>query len=176
MRQLGEIVARHRETVLECWRADVVSCYAPETVRFLRSERDAFANPVGAAVLRTTAGVLDALIAGDEPADVADLVEAVVRIRAVQDMAASQAVEFTLQLRSAVEGTLAEAGEPLDRSQATVLNSWVDRLSLVAFDRYTHCRQQVFEIRIQQIRGRALQRMERLQEWENSRGTKKAQH
>jgi hypothetical protein len=176
MGHLGDIVSAHRADIVERWRAEVVGCYAAETVRFLRSERDPFANPVGATIHRATDGVVDAIIAGSEPADVAELVEAVVRIRAVQDMAASEAVQFAMQLRGVIEAVVADAGVSLDRAAADELHSWVDRLALLAFDRYTSCRQQVYEIRIQQIRGRALERMERLQEWESSRGGGKTQH
>ncbi len=176
MRLLGDIVSAHRADIVERWRAEVVGCYAPETVRFLRAERDPFANPVGATIQRVTDGVVAAIIAGDEPADVADLVEAVVRIRAVQDMAASEAVQFVLQLRTAVEQVLREAGVTLERAVADELHGWVDRLALLAFDRYASCRQQVYEIRIQQVRSRALERMERLQEWESSRDGGTKQH
>jgi hypothetical protein len=44
-----------------------------------------------------------------------------------------------------------------------------DELVLMAFDVYSRCREQVFEIRVKEIRNLSLKTMERLNEWRAQR-------
>ena len=67
--------------------------------------------------------------------------DAVLRIRAVQDVSPSQAVGFVIQLRSVLREAPATFDLPL-------LESRIDQLSLAAFDKYMQCREQAFAARL----------------------------
>jgi hypothetical protein len=45
----------------------------------------------------------------------------------------------------------------------------VDRVALAAFDVYSACREQVYEIRVRSIRERSMRHVERFNEWRSRR-------
>jgi hypothetical protein len=70
---------------------------------------------------------------------IAPALDALIRIRAVQDLTASQAVGFVFLLKPILRELA-----PVDDS----LNDRIDRLALMAFDKYMQCREQLADIRV----------------------------
>jgi hypothetical protein len=89
-----------------------------------------------------------------------------IRIRAVQELASSHALDFIVDLRQVFVGV---ADPPLSVDELLELAQRIDRLALVAFDVYCRCREQISSIRINEIRNRSLNRIERLNEWRERR-------
>ena len=160
----GEI-AEHRDEILERWIEVVIKGYPEETANFLRSKSDRFANPVGAGLREGLAALLDGVLRGDEPDELVPALDLVIRVRAVQEFAPSAAVRFILDLKNLLrEVTGVEAADSLD-----ALNHRIDRLGLCAFDVYMRCREQMWMIRVKEIRNQSLGIMERMQEWREKR-------
>jgi hypothetical protein len=160
---LREWLERHRSEVLDRWRSLVYESYPEEAARFFRKEKDRFKNPVGRSVHRATATLLDGVLLGRGAEGVPEALEAIVRIRAVQDFSPSEAVAFVFLLKRAVREELeAAAAEPLPRTALADLETRVDSLALSAFETYTHCREQVYEIRVRASQRRIAARFERL--------------
>jgi len=158
----GEI-AEHRDEILERWIKNVVDGYPEETAKFLRSKSDRFANPVGAGLREGLAELLDGVLRGDEPDDLVSALDLVVRVRAVQEFAASAAVGFVLDLKHIVREVVGVGASP------DTLDHRIDRLGLCAFDVYMRCREQMWKIRAQEIRNQSLGILERMQEWRERR-------
>jgi hypothetical protein len=159
-------LSQERRAELVClWYDRIVGGYPAETERFLREQADPFANPVGFALRQDLAPVLDGLLDGRDPADLAFDLDRVVRVRAVQDMRPSAAVGFVLDLKAAFE---AVANDEPDAVRSDFYQR-VDRLLLAAFDVYSQCREQIFAIRVKEIRNRSLKVMERLNSWREAR-------
>ena len=154
-----------RDTVVERWFDRIVDRYPVETARFLREQRDPFANPVGAALREELAPILDGVLDDRDPVKLAPGLDRIVRVRALQDMSPSQAVSFVLDLKEIVDDLVPQASE-VDRHD---FDDRVDHLLLTAFDVYTGCREQMAEIRVREIRNRSLKQMERLNEWREQR-------
>jgi hypothetical protein len=86
----------------------------------------------------------------------------IVRIRAVQDLSPSQAVEFVFLLKRAVREELGEAlAKQVDLS---ALHAWIDGLALQAFGLFVECRQRIYELRVREIKRRASTLLERMKE------------
>ncbi len=164
-------VARHRDDLVEAWFELLVSGYPDQTARFLRERKDPFHNPVGTGLRRELAAVVDGLVRGAAPGELAEPLDRVVRIRAVQDMAPSAAVGFVLELKALLRR---EVGPELEAAELEQLDGWVDRLMLAAFDVYAACREQVSEIRVHEIRNRSMKVMERLNAWRERRDAARA--
>ena len=153
----AEIVAR--------WLDHVVDGYPAETAKFLREQGDPFANPVGAALREELAPVFDAIRDGRDPAEVEPALDRIVRVRALQEMSPSMAVGFVLELKEIFDEVAIGATNEAKR----IFDSRVDRMLLTAFDVYNRCRQQVYDIRVKEIRNRSLKVMERLNSWREER-------
>lgn len=154
-----------RAEVLARWFDRIVEGYPAETARFLREQGDPFANPVGAALRRELGPILDGILDGRDPMELESSLDRIVRVRALQDMPPSRAVGFLLDLKN----VLGVAVEELASADRRVLGERVDDVLLVAFDVYSRCREQVYEIRVNEIRNRSLKVMERLNSWREAR-------
>ena len=62
------------------------------------------------------------------------------------------------------------AGDELSSAELARLDRWVEGLLLVAFDVFARCREQIFDIRVLEIRNRSLKVVERLNAWRERRG------
>jgi len=152
-----DLLRRHREAVRDRWLELIRSTYPEDTARFLRTERDPFANPVGAALERGTAGVLEAIVAG-EPEALEGSLDALLRIRSVQDLSPAEAVRAVALLETAAWDVFGEELERLGVAAARDLHRVLDGVLLVAFEVYARCRERLHEVRLREaLRRRAVE-------------------
>ncbi len=133
------------EAMLDRWLARALECHGEETVRFLGAEKDPFRNPVGHTLRANLAVLLEQVLGRMEAEPVQAALENIVRIRAVQDLTASQALQFVFQLRPILRQFLTDANYEM-------LDARVDQLALWAFEEYTRCRERLADLRISESR------------------------
>lgn len=141
--------------ILKQWIARTLQSYADQTSRFLLDEKDPFRNPVGHALKEGLPVLFEELAGGMDAARITPALDSIVRIRAVQDFTASQAVAFVFLLKKIVHEEL--AGENL-----AALEERIDELALLAFDLFMKCREKIYEIKANEARRRVFV-MERAQ-------------
>jgi len=156
---------QQRDEMVGGWYDLVVGGYASETERFLREQKNPFANPVGTALREELGPIVDGILSDRDPLDLAPSLDRIVRIRALQDMPPSVAVGIILGLLQVFD-TVADDATPAERDE---FHRRVDAVLLVAFDVFDRCRQQVYDIRVKEIRNRSLKVMERLNSWREQR-------
>jgi hypothetical protein len=140
-----------RDPILEQWIAETIQSYPPSATPFLAGEDDPFRNPVGH-TLRESLTALFEQLQGDMDTDrIATALDAIIRIRAVQDLTASQAVGFVFLLKPILLELQPERNPVL---LDVLLNDRIDRLALMAFDKYMQCREQLADIRVNEGRRR----------------------
>jgi len=151
-----EALKEKRAAVLDRWKELTLAVYEDRAAEFIVRENDRFRNPVGHLVRENLALLYDGLLE-DAPAEKLRLaLDGILRVRAVQDLSPSTAVAFVLQLKRAIRDVMSEDHvDPQIHADVTALSVRIDRLALAAFDVYTHCREQIFELRLSEIRGRA---------------------
>jgi ferredoxin len=92
--------------------------------------------------------------------------DAILKIRSVQDFSPSKAVGFIFQLKKAIEETLkGEICREQNIEAWRAFQSRIDALALQAFDAYMNCREKICEIRVNQAKAEkemALRMMERM--------------
>ena len=132
MEGIGEIADR--------WFLRVLEGYPEQTAQFMRAQADPFRNPAGAALRRALPVLVRHVLGVAEP-EAQQALDAIIRLRAVQDLSPSQAVGFVFYLRE----VLGEQGtdEAIQRR--------IDDLSLAAFEAYMRCREQIAQIRANEM-------------------------
>jgi len=160
---LREFMSRNKEALVENWRQRIVGAYHADSHEFLLGEMDRFQNPVGHVIREETAVLFQQLIDGIDDAAAASSLEKLIRIRAVQDMAPSEATSFVFMLKPLIrevtdtdEEAQAFSGEWHD------IDAAIDRMALMAFDQYTICRELISQIKVNDARRQTAKLIERL--------------
>ncbi len=150
---LQTLLAERHGALCRRWLDAVLAEYGEQTaVRWRR--QDPFGNPVGHTLATGLPQLLEAVVAGGEtPAGAATALEAILRIRSVQDLAPSRAVGFVYRLRDAIRQELAGelAGGTLSAELAAV-DERIERLAWLAFDTYVRLREQIFRLRQEELK------------------------
>jgi hypothetical protein len=131
--------------ILERWIAETMASYPSATVPFLSGESDPFRNPVGHTVRQNLTILFEQLHGNMDPACIAPAMDEIVRLRAVQDLTPTQAVGFVFLLKPILRELAPEEDQ-------IALADRIDRLALLAFDKYMQCREQLAEIRVSEWR------------------------
>jgi len=161
-----------RDEMLRSWFDRIVGSYPDETGRFLREQSDPFANPVGTTLREELEPILDGVISGCDPTELEPGLDRIIRVRALQDMSPAAAVGFVLTLKEVFNDVVRDAS---NRSR-TLFDTRIDAVLLVAFNVYSRCKKEVYDIRVKSIRNQSLKVMERLNSWYERRsgGTSKS--
>jgi len=146
-----------RKAVLDRWYRLGMEVYPEDASRFLLGEKDRFQNPVGATTSRALGELLDGLLARRPAAELEQPLDAIVRIRAVQEIPPSRALGFVFLLKRVAREELGENGD-LSLGE---LDAAIDALGLAAFDLYLGCREQTYKLRAGELRRRTAKLLER---------------
>jgi hypothetical protein len=144
-------LAAKKQEILKSWFQATVNSYPADTARFLNSQKDPFANPVGQTTHHSLEILLDSLMTEADPKVVTTALDPILRIRAVQSFSPSKAMEFIFSLKQILRKHLTGLGD--DQHQA--LNGFdrkIDEMALAAFDIYVACREKIFELKATESR------------------------
>lgn len=137
-----------KTAILKKWFDAIADTYPGDTADFLKNKKAQFTNPVGYNIAEGIEGLFDALLQGMIPNTVSTFLDAIVRIRAIQDFSPSEALSFIFQLKKVVRQ---ELGEVLSNrelaAELTVFESAIDDLALFSFDIYMKCREKIYELK-----------------------------
>ncbi|MDO5674855.1 MAG: RsbRD N-terminal domain-containing protein [bacterium] len=153
---LAKAIAAKQKQILDIWLERTLNSY--RSPGFFIKSQDLFANPVGMQVRSGLAAVFELLCEEANQEAFARPLDQVVRIRAVQDFSASQAVVPFLELKWVVKEVLgADAQSGPLAGQLNEFDCAVERVALMAFDLYCRCREQLYLNRIHELKsGRAM--------------------
>lgn len=143
---LAQLLAQHKEQILDRWFDLIVRTYAGLSGVFLKKKHK-WGNPVGTNIHEAIGRIFDELTLPEATDDLAPLLDTVVRIRTVQDYMPSEAVAILLFVKHVVRekfsGHVASGELPLAELQE--FENRVDTMVLIAFDIYTKCRNTVMQ-------------------------------
>ena len=146
-------LTRKKAPIVGRWLDLIFETYPADAQRFLRKQKDRFANPVGTTITKDIENLYDELIHGLEPDKVSVLLDRIIRIRAVQDFSPSQALSFVFHLKKAIKEELRnEILEDRLSEDLSAMESRIDDLALLAFDIYMNCREKLYEIQANEVR------------------------
>lgn len=133
--------------IAERWFERTIESYPAETIPFLRDEKDKFRNPAGYALKENLDTLARELMGAMDKSAIEPAIDALVRLRAVQDFNPSEAVQFIFDLRTVI---IEVAG-----SLSPDLESRIDEIGLMAIDQFMDCRKQIAGLRSKELRYRA---------------------
>jgi hypothetical protein len=167
--RLRELLESKKAAIVDRWTDLTLQVYPPESARLMRREKDRFQNPVGRVTRESLESLFEGLRTGRPPEEMADALDDIVRIRAVQDLRPSGALAFLFLLKRAIREELGD--DPSGRvpgGDDSTLESGIDRLALQAFDLFTLCREKIHDLRIGEIKRRTSVLLERMDEPTNN--------
>lgn len=154
---LEKILRMHRETILKRWFSRTAQTYPSDTRKFLHGQTDRFANPMRAAIVEGLEPLFDALAAGTdlETEKVLRVLDKLIRMRAVQDFSAAEAVEFVFLLKDVTREIVGkEIRDPRVVEDLLLFESRIDSLALLSFTIYMQCREKLYELKANELRKR----------------------
>ena len=159
---LLEQLARKKNTVVKQWFERLMETYPADTAQFLRSQKDAFANPVGQTSLQSLNSLFDHILAGFDHKTIQSIIDPIIRIRAIQDFTPSKAICFVFDLKDILREAV--PADPDDAGTLKALDELyqrIDRLALLAFDVYLQCREKIYDLKANEMRARTLSAFDR---------------
>lgn len=160
---LMEFLRVERQNLVHDWCEAVLKSYPQEAVGFLKGQSDRFANPVGHAIEQHTGALFDQVVGAFDQETVIRALDGIMRIRAVQEFTAAEAVAFLFALKKIVRQSVQKSPESETLlTQIPQLESRVDTLALMGFDVYMRCREKVYQIRVNDLTRKNFKLLERV--------------
>jgi hypothetical protein len=149
---LETLLADKKSVIVQQWLDVTLQSYPEESQTFFK-KKDQFGNPVGHTLSEGLAATYDALLEDAGKEVLSKVLDGIIRIRAIQEFSASQAVRFLFDLKGVVR---AELGEKIYedglRGQWARFETRIDKVALLGFDIYCGCRQSIFDIRVDAVK------------------------
>jgi RsbT co-antagonist protein rsbRD N-terminal domain len=151
---LDEALDNHREKIVSRWVEYTLSTY--KSSEFFLKEDNRFANPVGGITRLSLTKLFDLLAKKADSKEFAAPIGEIMRLRSVQEFTASQAVAPINAVKHIAREILAGDKESCGLvSDLYDFEFAVDLAMLTAFDIYMQCREQLYKVRIKEIKSGA---------------------
>ena len=151
---LYSLLLPKREAMAARWIEIVHGTYPFDTIGFLRTRKDRFANPVGYRTEEAAKALMDVLFA-DQPDEDAlrKAVDEIIRVRAVQDFAPETAVGVFFALKDIVRQVVEESNRLSEVMPALLkLESRIDAVVLMAFGAYARFRETLHLMKVDEFK------------------------
>lgn len=152
-----DIILENKSSIVESWVQTILASYPPEALKFLKNQKDRFANPVGYTLTTNAGKLFDAITGNSGHAEIRSLLDDMIRMRAVQDFSPSQAIGFLFSLKEIIRHEVTRRNAKPIEADLTEIDSRIDDMALIAFDLYMEARERLFRIRIDEAKTRSLQ-------------------
>jgi hypothetical protein len=162
---LKDALRERKPAIVKQWFEAVVATYHEETREPLRRTKAQFANPAGFNIAEGLDGLFDAVLQEVLPESVATSLDVIVRLRAIQDFAPSQALAFVFQLKKIIRDALGPelTDNAAMRAELAVVDGVIDDLALYAFDLYMRCREKIYDLKAQEARDMTFRLLQKAQ-------------
>ena len=141
-------LSQRRSAILKKWLDQILDTYPDDAKRFLKEQKDPFANPVGSTISKEIHHLYDEFLKGADPEKMSPILDRIIRIRAIQDFLPSQAIAFIFILKGIIRDEFKSGtAEGPAWDDLMVIENRIDRMALLGFDIYMACREKLYEIR-----------------------------
>jgi hypothetical protein len=150
---LKKLLEEKKSIILRRWFDVVLETYPADTRQFLRTKKNQFDNPVAHRISSGIEGIFRQILSNTGETEVSPFLDKVIRIRAVQDFTPSQALAFIFDLKRLVRE---ELGEKIREAQVSEelwrFEGEIDKVGLLALDIYMKCREEIYEVRVKEVK------------------------
>jgi len=150
---LQKLLKEKKSAILERWFDSILDTYPSDTKHFLRTKKDRFENPVAHRISSGIEGIFDQILNDKKAEEASPFLDKVIRIRAVQDYSPSQALAFIFDLKRLLREAVAEdTGAGQLSGELWRLEQKIDEIGLLALDIYMKCREEIYELRVNEVK------------------------
>jgi len=154
--ELAALLKENREAILEKWFERIIGTYPDVTSGFLAKQKDRFQNPVGYAITQSIGPIYDQIASAMDTEQLLEALDGIIRIRSVQDFSPTETIGFVFQLKAVIRAEIGDRIRGLERwNDLADLESRIDRIALLAFEKYTECRENLYRVRNREVESRA---------------------
>jgi hypothetical protein len=161
--RLNNLLERNKDDIVKQWLFSVIDTYPADTSKFMKRQKDPFANPVGNTISVNLGPLFDELLNEMDYESITSYLYPILKVRAVQPiLSTSQSTGFIFLLKKVIRESLKKELSDKDILKELLhFESKIDELTLIAFDVYLKCREKVFEIKANEERNRTFRAFER---------------
>ena len=160
--RLNNLLSQNKAAITKKWFALAIETYPSDTAKFLKSQKNPFANPVGRTIYQGLETLFAELLKGIDYETITSSLDPIIRIRAVQNFTPSQATGFIFFLKNVIRESLRkEILEEQIINELLLFESKIDELSLIAFNLYMQCREKIYELKANEMKNRTFRAFER---------------
>lgn len=145
---------KHKEKILSQWLADFLRHHSIDAIGVSRTVNDRFLNPVGHVIKNANIHLYDAILGNDIDAkEISSHMQELMRVQAVQQLSPAQALAPFTALKQHIY-TLTEHSlkdKTLFKQYLEIINR-IDTLMLMAFDIYVQDKENLFQIRVKELK------------------------
>jgi hypothetical protein len=153
---LKNLLQEKRDFIVKAWCDVVLSTYPEQSQAFFKKQKDSIANPVGNTISEGIRSIYDEFLKETESDEISLFLDNIIRVRAVQTFSPSQAIGFIFGLKDIIRKVIKGDVESAKLSEQLVaFDAKIDRLALRCFDIYTQCRENIFDIRVNEVRNQS---------------------
>jgi hypothetical protein len=142
---LAATLVENKAGLVAKWLEKTLRIYPESSANYLSQQQDQFQNPVGYRLKEGLGILFDGLVQpGENMTATHNALEDILRLRAVQDVSASQAVGFVFGLKQIIRTEVPAIHFP---DEYSALELRIDELALAAFDLFMKCREHIYELK-----------------------------
>ncbi len=159
---LSKVLEQKQEQVVKKWFDALMKTYPKEKTQFLAKSKDSFSNPIGNTLNKSLKEVFEGLLKGDDIEKMRKVLDPAIRVRAVQEFSPSHCVSFVFFLKKIIRDFVKkDRKSKVSESELLNFESRIDGLSLIAFDIYMGCREQIFSFKANHVKDRTIKLLEK---------------
>jgi hypothetical protein len=148
-----DLLLEKKSAILKRWFDVILESYPADTSNFLKKQKNRFANPVGYTISQGIEGLFGEILQGIDSEKVSPFLDNIIRIKAIQDFSASQAVSFIFLLKKVIrEEFEKEIKENQFSVELAALEVKIDELALLSFDIFMKCREKIYDLKAEEIK------------------------
>ena len=145
---IAELIDRQKVDILKNWHQSIINTYPKGASNFLNETKNKFANPIGYTINKSLPSILDAVIYNDLSEAAKNSLDAIIRIRAVQDFEPSQALSFINSLKAIIYSEISgDIKTDKDFLEVLKLEKIFNTIFDFSINLYVSFREKVYEIK-----------------------------
>lgn len=150
---IAEVLEQKRSLVQSKWIDSVINSYPSESAKFIVGNKNKFTNPLGYTVENSINTICSNYLNSEKQNECEEAIEAIVRLRAVQDFTPAKAIGIMFDFKSIVLTEIRDMIDTKDRfDEYLLIETQIDKLIDYALNFYIECRERVNEIKANEVR------------------------
>ena len=147
-----EVLQENEQHILAQWQSNVFGQACRELLPG-NTSRGQFTDPISYNIEKNTAAIFKWLIKAAADDDLAEALEEICRLKAIQEEKPSEALSFIFALKQIIYELLKDEKQiRQNKDELAKVNERIDKIALRAFDYYCACCAQIYELRVNEIK------------------------